>query len=289
MQTWQILKKRNRYVRNGVKLIRRVPRFISRHTIRDQMSYSLIANSIPKSGTNLLSQILEVFPRITNYDTFILTTPPLRYKQRSKKSLLNSLEGSAPYEILSAHLYYEPEYEETMRRRRCIMYFIYRDPRDVAVSEAHFLTYMHVWHRAHGYFKKLADDHERINTAITGIPQGKAGFLYPNIKNRFEPFLPWLKCPDVYSVRFEDLIQQNNRETLMGMIDFFTAGTGVQVNREEMLGRIKNNINPARSKTFRKGKALTWREEMSLENQAVMKSIAGDLLIELGYEKDLNW
>ncbi|MBN1998453.1 hypothetical protein JW935_12920, partial [candidate division KSB1 bacterium] len=73
MQTWQILKKRNRYVRNGVKLIRRVPRFISRHTIRDQMSYSLIANSIPKSGTNLLSQILEVFPRITNYDTFILT------------------------------------------------------------------------------------------------------------------------------------------------------------------------------------------------------------------------
>ncbi len=289
MKSWHILKKRNRYIRNSIKLINKVPRLIKRYTVSGSFSYSLIANSVPKSGTNLLNQVLEVFPRITNYGTFILTTPPLRYRQRSEKSLLAGLDAVAPYEVVSAHLYYNPVYLQKLRQRRCIMYFIYRDPRDVAVSEAHFLTYMHVWHRAHRYFKRLENDHERIQTAVTGIPPGRTKFHYPNIRERFAPFLPWLKCPEVYAVRFEDLVGEKNVKILTGMIDFFSEKSGVQVNRDELLNKIKRNINPARSKTFRKGKALTWREEMSAGHRAAVKSIAGDLLIELGYEKDLDW
>ena len=42
-------------------------------------------------------------------------------------------------------------------------------------------------------------------------------------------------------------------------------------------------------RTFRKGQAGGWRREFSEEHKRATKEVAGDLLVELGYEKDLRW
>ena len=39
----------------------------------------------------------------------------------------------------------------------------------------------------------------------------------------------------------------------------------------------------------RKGVSGDWRNKFTPEHKARFKEIAGDLLIELGYEKDKNW
>jgi len=41
--------------------------------------------------------------------------------------------------------------------------------------------------------------------------------------------------------------------------------------------------------TFRKGKIGSWKEGFSLKNKNNFKKHCGDLLIQLGYEKDKNW
>lgn len=52
---------------------------------------------------------------------------------------------------------------------------------------------------------------------------------------------------------------------------------------------MKRNVNPEKSPTYRKGQSGNWRQEFDEEVKERFKAVAGDLLIELGYEKDLNW
>ncbi len=40
---------------------------------------------------------------------------------------------------------------------------------------------------------------------------------------------------------------------------------------------------------YRKGVRGDWRNHLTESDQALFKSLAGDLLIRLGYEKDHNW
>ena len=51
-------------------------------------------------------------------------------------------------------------------------------------------------------------------------------------------------------------------------------------------------MNPMESHTFvkgGKGKKGGWKNFFQEEHKQAFKKIAGDLLIELGYETDLNW
>ena len=49
------------------------------------------------------------------------------------------------------------------------------------------------------------------------------------------------------------------------------------------------SIDPKRSPTFRSGKAGGWQEAFTEEHKRLFKEVSGDLLIELGYEKDHGW
>ena len=46
---------------------------------------------------------------------------------------------------------------------------------------------------------------------------------------------------------------------------------------------------PALSSNFRSGKIGGWKEEFSKENISKAKKLLGNVLIELGYEDNLDW
>jgi len=249
-----------------------------------------MANSFPKSGTHLLNQILEVFPNVKNYSSFIATTPSIRFRERSEKVLMRRINWIVPSEVVSSHLYFKPIYLEKLREKKCIIYFIYRDLRDVAISEAFFLTYMHKWHKAHWYFRhQLHDDHSRILCAIRGIPPNEVSYEFPNIAKRFDPYFRWVKCDDVFSVKYEDLMSSKRNKVLLKMIDFLEYKSGISVKKEDLLYDIQKSINPEKSVTFRKGGAGNWKKKFTLEHKKAMKEVAGNLLIELGYERNFDW
>ncbi|MDZ7290456.1 MAG: sulfotransferase domain-containing protein [candidate division KSB1 bacterium] len=284
------LRKQNPLVRKSLSLFKQVPRFGVALLKSGEPPHCLLANSFPKSGTHLLKQVLSAFPGTRNYDSFIASIPPIRFKERSQRTLLRRISWIVPGELVAAHLHYSPACHQALRAKGCVHYLIIRDPRDVVVSDVHYLTFMHKYHRLHHYFAhKLSNMSERIRCAIEGIPAGTVPFYFPDIGQRFRPFLPWFDQKEVCVVRYEELTSERRQACLHRMLAFYGDITGTRRNHEEILRMIERNIVPENSHTFRKGGSGGWREVFEPEHKQLMKEIAGELLIRLGYEKDLDW
>jgi hypothetical protein len=48
-------------------------------------------------------------------------------------------------------------------------------------------------------------------------------------------------------------------------------------------------IQPKKSHTFRSGKTGGWKNHFTDAHKKLFKDVAGDLLVQLGYEKDNDW
>lgn len=250
------------------------------------------ANSFPKSGTHLLTQVLEGFPAIgpavISGLPAIVTYQGDTGRERAVEQILADLKRLAPGDIAYGHLHAFPEVVRYFARPDLAAYFILRDPRDVVVSHVHYITEMAPWHIHHRYyFEELHTFDERLRTSIIGLPGTEIPF--PDIAARFKPFLGWLEVPTVLTLRFEEFLA--DRQAALGRVldHAVRYGFPLQVPRETALDILSASIDPQRSPTFRSGKAGGWRQVFNDENKRLFKEIAGDLLIYLGYEQDLNW
>ena len=110
-----------------------------------------------------------------------------------------------------------------------------------------------------------------------------------SVRQRYEGVLEWLARPDVLCLRFEDLLEKRD-STLDRMLDEVEK-TGYQFPPP---GRKpsrpwRNSIQPSRSRTFRSGKTGGWREHFTAEHKRLFLDVAGDLLVQLGYERNNDW
>jgi len=166
-------------------------------------------------------------------------------------------------------------------------YFIYRDPRDLLVSQVFFATDMREEHGMHDLYQSLPDFSERLKIAITGIDRD--GLYMVSVKQRYEGVFQWLEQEHVMCIRFEDLI--NNRDAMLNAMLDEVEKTGYKIPtpREKVLPILVEAIQPKKSHTFRSGKTGGWREHFSAEHKKLFKDVAGDLLVRLGYEKNNDW
>jgi len=180
-----------------------------------------------------------------------------------------------------------PENVAVLCQPNRVNYFIYRDPRDMLVSQVFFATDMHEEHGMHEYYKSLPDFAARLNVAITGIELD--GLKMVSVKQRYEGVFQWLEQRHVMCLRFENLI--NNRDaTLNAMLDEVEkTGYKIPTPREKALPILIEAIQPKKSHTFRSGKTGGWRQHFTDEHKKLFKDVAGDLLVRLGYEKDNDW
>jgi len=247
-----------------------------------------LCNSFPKCGTHLLVQIAEALPGLTNYGTFLASmTSSVRFRERSPSSTLGLIGSIAPGELVTAHLFFDKIYVEGLRRLNVVHFLVVRDPRDVVVSEAHYLTSMNRWHRLHPYFKRLSSLEEQVSLSIRGA--STIPLSYPNVARRFEQYRAWMDCSDVFCLRFEELVTARRYEHVRGLVEFYANRSGSSVDVGQAIERGLDNIRPTESHTFRSGESGGWRRVFTPRLRDEMKSVAGNLLIELGYESDLSW
>ena len=82
----------------------------------------------------------------------------------------------------------------------------------------------------------------------------------------------------------------NRQATLESVLEHgIQNGFELRVSRQAALDHLDASINPQRSPTFRSGKVGGWKDHFSPANKELFKSIAGELLIQLGYENDTRW
>ena len=283
-----------RVFRKTIALFQQAPRTLKRLSSSDNdyiINPPLLCNSIPKSGTHLLLQILEAIPNIRNYGTFLASTPAVTLKERSQNNTIYIIKRFVPGEIIPAHLYYYPNFMNELTQKNCLKFFIYRDPRDELLSEVLYITHSYPTHRLHHYFAhKLRNLDERITVGILGSKDSNLKNIYRNVAERYSRYCGWLNCEDICAVKFEDLVGANRYITLCHIAEFYINHTNPKLlDTRDLVQRMEANINPANSHTFRKGEVGGWKEVFTEKHKEQMKAVAGKLLVYLGYERNLDW
>lgn len=189
--------------------------------------------------------------------------------------------------FVTAHCLYTPElaslFEEEAMKTVCIL----RDPRDVVVSQLHYIK-QHTRHIVHEPFMSLPDDHRRLATLIRGGELGEFEIL--SLKERYRSFSGWSEDPSTVVVRFEDLVGEKgggSPEAQRTAVKRVAEHLGLEAD-EKTLERTNAELFGT-GKTFRRGMIGGWREEFSREHAETAREIVGPLLVELGYEADLDW
>jgi len=251
---------------------------------------SIFGNSKPKSGSHLLLQILNGFTQIMPYryvDTDPIRTIKKDGGRRIADEILADLRAVPNGVIGWGYLEATKENTSFLTQAGRVNYFIYRDPRDMLVSQVFFATDMHEEHGMHAYYKSMPDFNARLNVAITGIDRD--GLKMVSVKQRYEGVFQWLEQKNVMCIRFEDLI--DNRDlTLNAMLDEVEkTGYKIPTPRQKSLSVLVDAIQPKKSHTFRSGKTGGWRQHFTEEHKTLFKEVAGDLLVRLRYEINNEW
>ena len=250
----------------------------------------IFGNAKPKSGSHLLLQVLNGFTRIMPY-RYVEADPvrTIKYEggRRNQDEILADLRNQPAGVIRWGYVDATPQIASFLTQSGRVNFFIYRDPRDLLVSQVFFATDMHEEHGMHNFYTSLPDFGERLKVAITGIDRD--GLYMVSVKQRYEGVFQWLNQKNVMCLRFEDLI--NNRDaTLASMLDEVEkTGYKIPTPRETALPILVDAIQPKKSRTFRSGKTGGWHEFFTDEHKNLFKDIAGDLLVRLGYEGNNDW
>ena len=250
----------------------------------------IFGNSKPKSGSHLLLQILNGFTQIMPYK--YVQADPVRTiekegRRKTEAEVLRELERIPKGVIGWGYVEASPENVAFLCKPHRVNYFMYRDPRDLLVSQVFFATDLHEEHGMHEYYKSLPDVGERLKVAITGIDQD--GLYMVSVKQRYASVFEWLEQQNVMCIRFEDLIHHCDA-TLDAMLDEVeSTGYRIPTPRKRALSVLVKAIQPQKSHTFRSGKTGAWKEYFTEEHKMLFKDVTGDLLAKLGYEESNDW
>lgn len=106
----------------------------------------------------------------------------------------------------------------------------------------------------------------------------------------FRKFMHHFNNPNVYVTSFEKLVGPSgggSEELQIQEITNLAKFLNIPLSKARAQEIAKNLFGD--TKTFRKGQTKVWESVLNQENVDLFKKHFGDLLIFLGYEKDLNW
>lgn len=251
----------------------------------------VLVNGSPKSGTTWMLRLISSVPgyqpatglRDAN---FLLQTE--RYLEVQ------------PGEVIHGHDPYTEELDGLLRSHEIKVVLVLRDPRDQAVSRAFHIrrSPYHPWRER---LAGMSDD-EALLACIEGRAARGSGAL-PGTKEMISLAQSWRDAGDLYMcVKYEDLVADTVAafhrvlQFILISMDERLVETIVERNRFERytVGR-KIWKTPRKSgeqdsqSFYRKGIVGDWKNHFKKEHIRRFKEIAGEALIELGYETDTDW
>ena len=196
---------------------------------------------------------------------------------------------------LKGHCGYKAEVEQYLFHHGVSKIFVYRDLRDVLISQSYHVIDEDdekYYHPDKEMFRKMATHEDVIMACLTGVGP------YAGLLDRWELYAPWLWINWVHQIRFEDMVmrpEETSREFIeyvyqrMGLVYGIKTVIPDEVMDDAVALMLKAMGRKQDSMTFRKGKVGGWKDEFTPRIKQEFKKRAGSWLIELGYEEDDNW
>jgi hypothetical protein len=236
---------------------------------------SALCVSIPKSGTHLLERAICLHPRF--YRKLIPTVSDENIARwRGLDGLLARLRSG---QIAVSHLRFKPAYPEILVRRETRGFFLVRDPRELVVSQVHYVS-KRKDHRLHTVFAQRADLKDKLRLAIAGDVSSNL----PSIAERLDYFVGWLDSGCLI-VRFEDLIgpqgggdAERQHATVRSIFEHLGAEAD-----DAAIRSVSARLFSADSPTFRRGTVGGWMDVFDDELDALFERVVGDRASPFGY------
>lgn len=245
-----------------------------------------LLNGFPKSGLHLLVGYLEpVAAPLVEKETPFRKNWGGTFYDHSWSNRWAPLEQSLykfgrlqDQHFLRAHVGYRDEVERFLYYLGAAHAFVYRDPRDVAVSQAHHILAgddERFVHPAKDAYRALAEEAggapgvlegEGFEAVLRAVIEGYGPF--PGVMARWRLYAPWVGVDWVLQCRFEELI--GDREGQAARILEYGLGRVAKVWERTvrvepdafglLVGLMaENSRDTGRSATFRQGTAGGWR------------------------------
>lgn len=223
----------------------------------------ILITSVPKCGTHLADKCVGLLTKKNNSNLLVTFV---------QENQLIKFDESKEYLVSHVSCYALAKSNIKSQKYKCI--FIYRDPRDQITSDI-------FWDIRNETKNKMALEtpfNERLKLKIECVSK-----LY-------NKFTPWVKESFCYAMKFEDLVGQKgggNNIAQRKVVIQICKYLGLKYDRKLIDNCIDHLFGGTH--TFREGKIGGWKKYFLPEHITLFKEHAGQLLIDLGYEKDLNW
>lgn len=284
----------------------------------------ILVNSMPKSGTNLLSRVVELLgyykfssnrgiaqkilvklgiglPLNLSYGSIDICCKrsrlfwPVFFGCKipidvtspiyvPKKIVARWLKAIPYGHFFECHVPYSKDFAQLIKQFDFKHLLIIRDPRDVLVSFIHYVL------KQDGHYLRTdflnLDKNDRVILSIKG---GYAPLCKVNVMGILEAFrliMKWKQSSNVLMVRFEDLIGIKGGGTIDAQYNCIKEICKyLQIDADDrFITQICENAFNTKSHTFRKGQIGAWRNELTHEQLKVFQENVGTLLNDLGYD-----
>ncbi len=240
--------------------------------------------SIAKSGTHLLIRCIRLLSQTQFHFTGHHATP---------QHIESSLGNLASNKFLVSHIPYSPHSAAIIKKHQAKVLFTYRDPRDLVISFANYIR-ANDCSKAPNQAWPMARNMSFDDIINSLIEKGELYHFWPGIigiDQYYKAFMPWAHFENCLPIRFEDLIGPKGGGSLETQYETIkTIAQHLQIISlpEEKFLHVIDNLFGGES-TFRQGQIGAWKTGLNKQQKELFKKVAGKLLIDLGYENDMDW
>lgn len=246
----------------------------------------VFVNSLPKSGTHLLSKLLSLVgaeeqyhfgsgkildksfgavarkivmrPSIFTKGIIIGIDSPAEVSRDYFCSKINSL---ADDEFVTGHVGYSEEIIKLCDFYGLKKICVVRDPRAVVVSFVHYVRSLNR-HYLHETFKNLDYD-ESVDRCVFGYVDSRVSL--ESLKNRYRALQPWFDDENTLVLKFEDLVGSaggGDDDSQIIALEKIFLHLNIENNGSRLKEIAAEIFGPGKA-TFRKGQVDSWKVELS--------------------------
>ena len=247
----------------------------------------VIVNSMPKSGTHLVTQLLDQVDGMRFSGHVVMYTPSSHAQedQATVRTLERHARKLRPSHYLAGHLTRVDQVEDALRPHDVRLLTILRDPRAVVLSGMNYL-YNATWmpHRDE-LMAMLPDQRAVLEYLVRGHGEPQDRYYCPDIGEHYRGYAAWAGSDIGMTLRFEDLVGPDgggSRDAQLHSVGEVLRYLELPAD-ERIVATVAAGAFSAESITFNGGQVAAWRDQLPADLVDEINERCAPEMASLGY------